>query len=803
MTVFPTDDPVSETGRDPAQPLPFEGVRVLDLSRTVAGQLAARLLADHGAAVTLLRPQGATSAAVPGPPSPQPSPAMYLHLNHSKAVRAVPEDHWESAVRQGSKDADVIVVSDHGEAKLTLQLAPHALVAVATDFADEGPYRNWHGSELIHQALSGSMHYTGLADRPPLYGVGNRAYVAAGLFLYVSLAARLFAHHAAEADGEIVSVAVHEAAAAMEQNFSAQWAYSATIAQRGELNRPKGRIRCADGWMTVFAMEGRLAELLSAVGADDLADSPPFSSWQTFMHNVQPAFAQLEQRAKRYSRATLLQAALDHRLVMSPIRTPSELRTDPQLLSRGFWRNTEFEDRKQLVLGPMWRPASYEPGATTGPSGHTSHHEPAGRHTPATDQRTRTSREGPRPLAGVRVVDFTTAWSGPLSTRILALLGAEILKVESYSRMDAWRGPAKAPTATEFYPDGEPGERPYNRNAWFNAQNLGKKSVLLDLKTDTGRRQALDLCQDSDLVVTNFTPGTMDRLGLGFDELRKINPTIVMVEMSGFGATGPLRSHRAYGQTMEAMAGITSLIGYDEESGPLGSGSAYLDPMGGLAGAAAALTALRHRDRTGQAQYIELAQREAAMSWIGDIILDAIDTGVDPSPQGNALPAAFPHDAFPCRGEDQWVAIAVHSSAQWAALCTELGWTDWADDPALRDVAARQAAGEEIVGRLSALTAEHDKMALARRLQCAGVPAAPVQNGKDLFQDPQLRHRGWFARLVHPEAGTHEYAGLPLESARQILQPTSAAPLLGQHSAEVLKKGADASYSEEGSRAGL
>ncbi|ASQ99596.1 hypothetical protein CGL27_47145 [Streptomyces sp. 11-1-2] len=167
-----------------------------------------------------------------------------------------------------------------------------------------------------------------------------------------------------------------------------------------------------------------------------------------------------------------------------------------------------------------------------------------------------------RPVRGTCVVDFTTAWSGPLATRILALLGAEVLKVESASRMDAWRGPADAPTATEFYPNGEPGDRPYNRNAWFNAQNLDKKSVLLDLKTDTGRRQAHDLCRESDLVVTNFTPDTMRRLGLGFDALREINPSVVMVEMSGFGTTGPLRHHRAYGQTMEAMAGITALIGY-------------------------------------------------------------------------------------------------------------------------------------------------------------------------------------------------------------------------------------------------
>ncbi|GAA3353216.1 CoA transferase [Streptomyces antimycoticus] len=803
MTVaFSAGDSTDDTRHDAARSLPLEGVHVLDLSRTIAGQFAARLLADHGAAVTLVQPPPpAARPTLTDPPDSHPHGALHLHLNHTKTIRTLPEDGLEGAVRQYGTDVDVVVVSDHAEAAVAARLVPHALVAVATDFADEGPYRTWQGSELIHQALSGSMHYTGLAGRPPLYGAGNRAYVAAGLFLYLSLVARLRTRPASGPGGEIVRIAVHEAAAAMEQNFSAQWAYSATIAQRGELNRPKGRIRCADGWMTAFAMEGRLAELLAAVGADDLADSPPFSSWQTFMHSVQPAFARIEERSRKHSRESLLRAAVEHRLVMSPVRTPSELRHDPQLLARNFWRHTEFEGRQQLVLGPMWRPAGYEPGAAAGARAGERDGAQALRG-PVADGRRAVAPH--RPLAGMRVVDFTTAWSGPLATRILALLGAEVLKVESATRMDAWRGPAKSVTATEFYPDADPGDRPYNRNAWFNAQNVGKKSVLLDLKTDTGRKQALGLCGESDLVVTNFTPGTMERLGLGFDELCKVNPTTVMVEMSGFGATGPLQTHRAYGQTMEAMSGIASLIGYDEASGPLGSGSAYLDPMGGLAGAAAALTALLHRERTGRAQYVEVAQREAAMAWIGEIILDAIATGVDPASRGNRRPGAFPHDAFPCQGEDQWIAIAVLDQAQWSALCEELGWTDWAEDPSLREVAGRQARADEITRRLSSVTGEEDKATLARRLQRAGVPAAPVQNGKDLFEDPQLRYRGWFARLTHPEAGTHEYAGLPLEAAGLILQPISAAPLLGQHTTAVLgSPDADGLEPEERSRAGL
>ncbi|WP_167746227.1 CoA transferase [Streptomyces melanosporofaciens] len=228
--------------------------------------------------------------------------------------------------------------------------------------------------------------------------------------------------------------------------------------------------------------------------------------------------------------------------------------------------------------------------------------------------------------------------------------------------------PVRTPRELRYDPQLLSGATPNSaaRSAWY-WDLCGDRSATFPALTRSGHQQALDLCRNSDLVITNFAPGTMDRLVLGLDEFRKVNPTTVLIEMSGFGATAPLRAHRAYGQTMEAMAGITSLIGYSAESGPLGSGSAYLDPMGGLAGAAAAITALQHRNRTGRPQHVELAQREAATSWIGEIILGAIEAGVDPSLNANAHPSAFPHDASPCLGEEQ---------LHWPSPCSPL-LTSW------------------------------------------------------------------------------------------------------------------------------
>jgi crotonobetainyl-CoA:carnitine CoA-transferase CaiB-like acyl-CoA transferase len=236
---------------------------------------------------------------------------------------------------------------------------------------------------------------------------------------------------------------------------------------------------------------------------------------------------------------------------------------------------------------------------------------------------------------------------------------------------------------------------------------------------------------------------------------------------------------------MEAMAGIAGLIGY-RNGAPLGSGSSYLDPMGALHGAAAGLTALYARLASGGGCYIEIAQSEAAMQWIGEILLEAIDSGMAPVRQGNAIDAAAPHDAFPAVGEDEWIAIAVFDDEQWQALCRVLERGELATDPRFATHALRIAHREEIGPMIAAATRAWGKCELAARLQEAGVPAAPVLNGRDLSRDPQLRARGWFTRLTHAEAGTHDYAGLPLVHGGRRYHSRRASPMFGEHTVDVL-----------------
>lgn len=388
------------------------------------------------------------------------------------------------------------------------------------------------------------------------------------------------------------------------------------------------------------------------------------------------------------------------------------------------------------------------------------------------------------PLDGITVLDFTVAWAGPMTTRTLAYLGARVIKIESPTTMDSWRGSVRG-GAPDRFPDGDPGERPYNRNALFNTQNHDKQSIALNLKRPGAVDVVLALAEHCNVAVANFSPGALDKLGVGYAALSAVNPRLILVEMPAFGMDGPMSHHVGMGKTMEAAAGMTSLIGYGDGE-PVPTGPAYLDPIGGLHGAAAVLTALAELQRTGRGQHVEVAQTEAALHWIGEQVLASIDFGASSTPDGNHVADAAPHDAFPCSGEDQWVAVAAFTDEQWTALAELVGPAGLVADPRFATMEARLAHQGELAEVIGVWTRERDKWTVARTLQAAGVPAAPVCDGGDVFADPGLRAAGFVTTLDHPEAGQHPYPGLAYRLTRTPGSMRTAAPLFGQHNDEVL-----------------
>lgn len=392
----------------------------------------------------------------------------------------------------------------------------------------------------------------------------------------------------------------------------------------------------------------------------------------------------------------------------------------------------------------------------------------------------------PGPLTGLRVLDFTTAWAGPMATRGLAFLGAHVIKIENPKRLDSWRGSYRG-GVPERFPDKDPGAHPYNRNCLFNSQSHDKWSLSLDLKAPGAVDVVRRLAADTDVVVANYSPGVLDRLGVGYSTLVEFNPRIIVVEMPAFGTNGPLTNHVGMGKTMEAANGMASLIGYGDGKPQL-TGPAYMDPIGGINATAAVLTALVRRERTGQGAHIEVAQTEASTHWIGERLLEQLVTGHTASPEGNHVPYATPHDAFPCAGVDEWAVIAVRTDQEWQSLCHIVGPGLIDNDGRWDTATKRRAAQEEIYQRVSQWTRPLDKHEVARRLQSAGVPAAPVNSGRDVFEDAGLRAAGMIVSIDHPEAGVHDQSSLAYRLLRTPGLMRDPAPCFGQHTHQVLRE---------------
>ena len=374
-------------------------------------------------------------------------------------------------------------------------------------------------------------------------------------------------------------------------------------------------------------------------------------------------------------------------------------------------------------------------------------------------------------LAGVRVLEFTNLLAGPFPTLLLGFLGAEIIKVESRAQLDAARRP---PYAYDD-PDGSP---------VFNSVNLNKLSLQLNLKEPLAVELACRLVTLSDVVVENMRPGVMERLGLGYQRLKQINPGIVMASISSGGSTGPESSYPGYAPAFNALSGLGHLTGYPD--GPPGEHHDSIDARVGATAAFAILAALLHRLRTGLGQFVDLSSREAITMFGAEALMDYAMNGRVPLRRGNREVGLAPHGCYRSKGEDAWVTIAVASEEEWRALCQATGHPEWATDARFAD-SLRRCENQDILDQhISGWTAQHAPDDVAQILQSAGVPAAPSMNSRALAEDHHLKGRGVWQEIYSPVMGTQIVQGPPWRFSETPPTIRSAGPLLGQHNHRVL-----------------
>ncbi len=383
------------------------------------------------------------------------------------------------------------------------------------------------------------------------------------------------------------------------------------------------------------------------------------------------------------------------------------------------------------------------------------------------------SAAAPLPLDGIRVCDFSWIVAGPQATRILADLGAEVIKVENEDHLDSVR---RMP--------GQPGP---NRRGMHNNFNRNKLSITANLGHAGGRELVERLISVSDLVVENYSPGAFARMGFPYERLRELRPDIVYLSISGYGHLGRDASYVTWGPTAQAVSGATAVSGLPDQP-PAGWGYSYLDHTAGYYGAIGALMALYHRAQTGEGQQVDLSQVETGMLLGGVQMLDFQVNGRPSERIGNRSrwPAVAPHGIYPCAGEDRWIAIAIEDDTGWRALCAELGLPALATDERFTTNEGRVANEDALDAAIASCTPEREPHELMEALQSRGVPAGVVQTMEDRMErDPQLAGRGFYPVAPHPELGEHRFEGVPMRFSKARWRLDRGAPLLGEHTREV------------------
>jgi crotonobetainyl-CoA:carnitine CoA-transferase CaiB-like acyl-CoA transferase len=488
----------------------------------------------------------------------------------------------------------------------------------------------------------------------------------------------------------------------------------------------------------------------------------------------------IESFTKKCTKAELLDLSLEKGFLFAPVSTMEDLVTSGQFAERDYFVQIDHPEQGRSFTYPgAFARLSADPIKTPRRAPRIGEHDVEIRNEPARVRTAAPATSAPtgKPLAGVKILDFMWVMAGPATTRILSDLGAEIVRIESPTRVDTGR------TQHPMH-GGEPGG---DRSSLFGSCNAGKLGFAVDLKNPASRDVIFDLVRWADVVTESFSPKAMRGWKLGYEDLREVKPDIIMMSSSLMGQSGPLSLMAGYGTMGAAIAGFHAVTGFPDRA-PDGLYAAYTDYVSPRFAAAAVLAALEHRRQTGAGGYIDLSQIEASMHFLAPALLDWTVNGRETGRMGNADPHFAPHAVFRAAGEDRWVAVACRSDAEWQALCDVIRRSDLAADERFAAVEGRMQHREEIEAAIESWTSKHEAGEIERELQRADVAAHQVQDSALCVVDEQLLHRGHFVELPHPVTGTTVVEGPRALLSRTPANVERAAPTLGEHNQVVLSE---------------
>lgn len=772
----------------------FSKLRVIEIGSSAATSYCARLFADSGAEVQKIEPPGGDPLRRSAPLTPGRHSAWFAFLNFNKSSIIIDATKRDAITRLTELIEDCDILVDGREVDFAdcpaidiaaIRERRSGLIHLeASWFGREGPYAGFAATDSVVRALAGLIKLVGPVEGPPLYAPDFQTGIIAGLWGFVAAASSVLARTQSGA-GRSWTLSIFESSLALSEYQMFEALEHGDVMRRIGANRfwpnfPTGIYETKKGWIgvtTITPAQWRaFCEMLSL---SELRDDPALVLGADRLQHMERIEREFTPRLKARTAQEWFAEGLKRKIPIVPVPEVPDLLQDAEKRESGAIVPVLLGQEEGLTAGSMQRLALTPPrrgGRVPAPGEQqafaNTQRWPASASSGCIDA----NRE---PLKGIRVIDFTMGWAGPLCTRTLADLGADVIKVEAIQYPDWWRGVDRR----SAYVD----RQMYEKSARFCMMNRNKRGITLDLTRRQGRTLAKQLVAGADIVVDNYSVDVLPKLGLSYDALRTLNPRLIMMSMSGFGANSVHRNCRAYGTTLEQGSGLPSVVGKPGDP-PVMSHIAFGDAVGGLNGCAAILVALMHARTTGQGQFIDLAQIDCMIPFLAPWITVNSIGGTPPKKYGNRHPQYVPHGCFPCAGDDNWIVVVATNEDMWQRLANVIGRPDWATDASLRSVEARRDMEDAIDKGIEAWTLSRDADDAMSELQTANVAVGVARLPIDLLEDRHLRSRAYLQEVKRAFIGLHPQPSMPIREGEGPYTIRNAAPTLGQHNREILSE---------------
>jgi crotonobetainyl-CoA:carnitine CoA-transferase CaiB-like acyl-CoA transferase len=692
------------------------------------------------------------------------------------------------------------------------KINPRIILTSITPFGQTGPYKHYKSCDIVAMAMGGMMIICGEPDRPPLRLNPDHAYCMTGIN---AVLATLLAHHHRETisgKGQHVDVSMHDCIVKENNGWTMHWQFEKTVPKRMGAEdeivgiRTRAIYPCKDGhvvWVFDVGHAGirdnkAMTKWLKDEGIPGIMEQIDWDSFDAYsvpQEKIDAMMNQVLNLTPRHTKRELEDEAMRRGVRLSPVKNIREVLEYPPLVFKNFGIDVTHPELSASITYPgrLFLSNEVETNIKCRPPLIGEHNDQiyigelglskgkgANLHqrtiTPETALPEEPQVTKKMTLDGVKVLEWGTVQTGPAGTSFLSDFGAQVIKVES----------TLAPDMSRTFPPHVDGVSPLDSSAEFSVYNSGKMSITIDLKTSHGVELFKRLVAWADVVVQNYRPGAISKLGLGYEELRKIRPDIIMINASIAGQEGPGKDVIGLGQNTQALGGMTYLTGYPDGGPQKPTSNVPADVIGSTFVSIATLVALDYRRRTGKGQCIDVAQLDPMVFFFGPGVLDYTTNKRIQERIGNCDLYACPHGAFRCKGDDEWCAIAVFTEDEWKAFCRVIGNPDWTKHPRFATFESRKKNEDELERLVEEWTINHTPQEVMTMMQSRGVPAGVLQNIDDIMErDPQVKERRFFRRVKHPLIGEFMLRSWPF-----ILSETTceirAAPLIGQDNHRII-----------------